>query len=270
MSYPKANSSQDEGVFSSKMRTKVAFGQREVEISAIIYDKDGTLLDSFGTDVLPMIMRSELIADKLNKGEPYARKLQQRLGYDPKSKNIDYGSPALVGTHQETQIVFATLLYQDGYNFREMLDLVGQVYAEVWKNTDWSKTITTVSGVRQALESQRRGGVKIAVATNDDTELAKIQLQTAGLSDLVDVILGADTVGAAKPDPALLIETCKILGVNPADVALVGDSVGDMMAGRNARLRLLVGVVEGSRTNPELLSKEADIVIDSIRSIRII
>ncbi len=252
------------------MTSRVAFGKREVEISAIIYDKDGTLLDSFGTDVLPMIMRSELIAKKLGKGEDFATKLQRRLGYEPESKMIDDGSPALVGTHEETRIVFATLLHQEGYNFREMLELVEQIYVEVWNNTDWSKTITTVPGIREALEKQRKEGLKIAVATNDDTELARIQLEKAGLLDLADVVLGANAVGVPKPDPALLIETCKRLDVEPSDAVLVGDSVGDMISGRNAGLRLIVGVVEGSRTKREALSSEADVMIDSIRNIRIL
>jgi len=217
-----------------------------------------------------MIMRSKLIAEKLTKGQDFAEKLQRRLGYDPELKTIDYTSPALVGTHNETRIIFATLLYQEGYNFREMLDLVDEVYVEVWKNTDWSKTITPVPRVREALEQQRRAGLKIAVATNDDTELAKIQLEKAGLLDVTDVILGANTVGAPKPDPALLIETCKLLNVQPSDAVIVGDSEGDMICGRNAHLKLVVGVVEGSNTTAEALMKIADVMIDSITSIRTI
>lgn len=251
-------------------KRRVLFGDKEAEICLIIYDKDGTLLDFYGTDVLPMILRSELIAKKLDRGEDFAKKLQRRFGYEPESRNINHGSPALLGSHRETRIVFATMLYQEGYNFREMLDLVDRVYHEVWSKTDWSKTITVVHEVRAAIENQHRQGLRIAVATNDDTETAKTQLKKAGLLDLIDLVLGSDSVGVSKPDPSLLIEICRRLEVKPSDAVIVGDSIADMMCGRNAGLGLVVGVTEGSNTPKEALAQEANVILDSIRSIKIL
>lgn len=247
----------------------VAFAGIELEIDLIIYDKDGTLFSLIGTDVHPMILRVKLAAKKLGRDNEFAKTLLRQLGYDPDLKHLNSDAP-LVATHPTTKLAFATLLYQEGYDFLTMLDLVDKVYEEVWGRIDWSQTLTVVNGVRDTLLHQKKQGLKIALATNDVTELSIRQLKQTGLLEFFDAVVGSDSVKAPKPDPSMIIEICKRLDVQPSKAVIVGDSTFDMVSGRNAGLKRVIGVVGEPKemsTPKETLMQQTDIVLDSLTSI---
>jgi len=91
-------------------------------------------------------------------------------------------------------------------------------------------------GVREALALCTKLTVPMAVLSNFDLRLAPL------LSELdlgpFSVVLTSAEVGAAKPDPALLIAACRRLGISPTHVVHVGDSEredGGMCAATGAR-----------------------------------
>ena len=55
--------------------------------------------------------------------------------------------------------------------------------------------------VRPALERLRAAGVRLATLTNSTAEVAEAQLEFAGIRDLFEASLSADTVGRLKPAP---------------------------------------------------------------------
>jgi phosphoglycolate phosphatase-like HAD superfamily hydrolase len=73
----------------------------------------------------------------------------------------------------------------------------------------------------------------------------------------------------AKPDPEMVHKTIDALNVSGKHTALVGDSVVDMEMGRRADIGLVVGVLEGGVALDADLKKDADVVIGSIRDIKV-
>lgn len=71
-------------------------------------------------------------------------------------------------------------------------------------------------------------------------------IRTAGLSDLVDVVVdGADAAGLSlpgKPDPAVFLHACGMLGLVADRCVLFEDSRVGVVAARSAGFRLVVGV----------------------------
>jgi phosphoglycolate phosphatase len=65
----------------------------------------------------------------------------------------------------------------------------------------------------------------------------RIGLDTHGLAEYVEVVVGRDTVGARKPDPAPLLAAVDALGVDPGDTLFVGDSESDELTARRAGTR---------------------------------
>lgn len=55
--------------------------------------------------------------------------------------------------------------------------------------------------VREALEQLRDAGFRLATLTNSTAEVAELQLANAGLRDLFELALSADTVRRLKPAP---------------------------------------------------------------------
>jgi HAD superfamily hydrolase (TIGR01509 family) len=71
-----------------------------------------------------------------------------------------------------------------------------------------------------------------AVVTGASRESAELVLAATGLRGRFDVVVTADDVRRPKPDPEGLRLACERLGVEPAEVAYVGDLPGDAAAAR--------------------------------------
>jgi len=103
-------------------------------------------------------------------------------------------------------------------------------------------------GMIEALAVLRDAGVQLAVCTNKSERLARHLLEALGLTDWFCVIVGGDSAGAAKPDPAPVHMCLKAMGFalsndinGPGQRAIfVGDSDTDIQAARATGLPCLV------------------------------
>jgi len=91
-------------------------------------------------------------------------------------------------------------------------------------------------GVKETLHELVKRGVRISVATNAPTPFALRILKSLGVSELFDVIIGADEVKISKPNPEMLN---KILNYCDFDASrdsawMVGDNSKDMLSAKNA------------------------------------
>ena len=78
----------------------------------------------------------------------------------------------------------------------------------------------------------RNRGMKIAVVTNTPAALARAILKEATLSP--QVLVGGTDVPHAKPAPDMVIHACHLLGVDPKEALVVGDTKNDADAARAA------------------------------------
>ncbi|WP_329003654.1 HAD family hydrolase [Kribbella sp. NBC_00709] len=93
---------------------------------------------------------------------------------------------------------------------------------------------------RPALEVARGNGWRIGVLTNGSTKQQNAKLAAIGLADLIDVVCTSESLGVSKPAPEAYLRTCEALGVEPADVLMIGDNLeldvlGAQAAGLAAR-----------------------------------
>jgi phosphoglycolate phosphatase len=70
-----------------------------------------------------------------------------------------------------------------------------------------------------------------------------------GLTDYFAAIVGPDTIGIAKPDPAPYRETLRRMGAEGARSLLVGDSETDVLTARAAGVPV-IGVTFGYTAEP--------------------
>ena len=89
-------------------------------------------------------------------------------------------------------------------------------------------------GVEAALDRLDAAGWALGVCTNKPAALAEDLLQRLGVRARFAAMLGADSLEVRKPDPRHLWETIRIAGGAPDRAVLVGDSVTDLDAARNA------------------------------------
>jgi 2-haloacid dehalogenase len=101
--------------------------------------------------------------------------------------------------------------------------------------------------VRDALESLREAGFRLASLTNSTLAVAQAQLKYAGLDDLFEYILSADTVQRLKPAPEPYHMAAQMFGVPISQVRLIAahawDVAGAMKAGAAAAFVARPGMV---------------------------
>lgn len=109
------------------------------------------------------------------------------------------------------------------------------------------RTLPAHSDARPALERLRAAGFRLAALTNSTTEVEEAQLRNAGLADLFEKALSADTGKRLKPAAEAYTNAAKELGVAPSQIRMVAAHVWDvhgaMRAGCAAALVERPGVV---------------------------
>ena len=75
-----------------------------------------------------------------------------------------------------------------------------------------------------ALPALRQAGIALGICTNKPEALAVLVLRELGILSMMDVVVGADTTRARKPDPLPLLHALEALGVAAGEALYVGDT----------------------------------------------
>jgi phosphoglycolate phosphatase len=87
-------------------------------------------------------------------------------------------------------------------------------------------------GVREHLAMLHERGHGLAMVTNKPERFAVAIVRHLGLSDLLRVVIGGDTLPQKKPDPAPLQHALRRLGSTQDTGTMVGDGVQDLRAAK--------------------------------------
>lgn len=118
------------------------------------------------------------------------------------------------------------------------------------------------SEVPELLGFLKNKGIKIAIATNKPSNLANTALETTGLSQYIDYVVGGETL-EPKPNPAIVLECLRVLKHKPENSLMVGDRREDMLAACAAGVKAF-GLLQGVHNYSELISAGAQQVFTSI------
>jgi len=118
-------------------------------------------------------------------------------------------------------------------------------------------------GVNEALHALGAKGASLAICTNKPDALTNQLVEALGWNGLFSAVVGPDTLGIRKPDPAPLHEAVRIAGGGSA--VFVGDSITDADTAKAAGLPLVVVSFGFSDCPAEELGAEA--VIDHYREL---
>ena len=88
-----------------------------------------------------------------------------------------------------------------------------------------------------ALALLHGAGIRVGLVTNSTADAAERALESAGLRDRFEVVLGSDAVQTFKPHPRVYQHAVDRLGADPVDVCLVAAHAWDVMGAMRAGLR---------------------------------
>lgn len=98
------------------------------------------------------------------------------------------------------------------------------------------------------LAALRAGGVRVAVVSNIGFDI-RPHFEAWGLAGLVDAFVLSYEVGRCKPDPGIFLRACGMLGVDPEQTLMVGDTPADAGAVAAGCAALVLPAAEAGRAN---------------------
>jgi len=195
------------------------------EVPAILFDLDGTLIDSVYQHVLAWREALERSGTRLS-----VWRIHRRIG-------------------MSGGLLVNALLRETGRKITPS----DAAHLQKWHEEAYSKLISQVRplpGAVEILEVLAKANVPYAIATSGMLESARPSLEALQIDSRVPVIT-RDQVKHAKPDPDLFLAAAEQLRVSIVDCIVVGDSVWDLLAARRARA-LGVGLASGGYGQDEL------------------
>lgn len=203
---------------------KQSRGNPKVELPALLFDLDGTLVDSVFQHVRAW---SEALADA---GIVVPRwKIHRRVGMSGKS----FLQELLREMKPRHKFDLEKLEKEHDVRFAAEL-----------------RKIEPLPGASELLAHLFRNKVKIAIATTGNRKQTLAMLEKLDVPDGTPLVTG-DDVEKAKPSPDIFVAAAQRLNVPIGDCIVVGDSVWDLLAaGRKSALG--VGLLSGGYGQEEL------------------
>jgi len=199
---------------------------------AILFDCDGTLADSF--DIICETMRRCFAVAGLP--EPDRRATEGIIGL-----SLDLAIARLAPTVPETELPGLVELYRQEFQAAR---------------TDPSFAERLFPGVEPMLRRLgSRDDALLGLVTGKSRRGVASVLAAHDLNDLFAVARTADDC-PSKPHPAMVLECCAVLGIDPREAVVVGDAVYDMRMARAASAQA-IGVGWGAATPEALLQAGA-------------
>ena len=232
-------------------------------IRAILFDKDGTLVDLRATWVPRYRAAARALAAAAGHPEEFAFELLRRLGWDPLAGTLAADSPLLWATNRtiaerwaaEPELVHLA---------RRGVDPVVLAIAELEDETHHPpQPLGDVQGLLARLSAR---GLRLGLATMDSEVAARRTVQRLGIARHLAFVAGCDSGHGTKPGPGMALAFCAAVGVHPTEVALVGDSPADLAMARAAGCGLAIGVRSGGGAADALVPL-ADRLLDSVHEL---
>ena len=221
-------------------------------LRAVLFDKDGTLIDFQATWAPTFHTLIEQVAEG---DHQVMERLAKVSGYRLADRRFEPDSVLVAGTNCDVADAWGAVLGIDDVEpmFQEIDARIGTMSLP---------HLTPFDDLVPVLDALAARNLALGVATNDSEASARVQLAALGLDDRFAAVIGADSGHGAKPDPGMVTGFCARLDLDPQSVVMVGDSLHDMHAGRAAGART-VAVTTGT-VSAAVLSDHADHVAGSL------
>ena len=219
--------------------------QKKLKVAAVIFDLDGTLIDSI--DIYFAIVEKAL----------------ERLNLPAVSRH------RILAAAESEDFKWELILPQEVLKRKEkIIDEAWAVINEIAPQM-FADNLDLIQGAERIVENMASNGLKIGLVTSTQRQYleAKMQpLKNAGVDNLFEAIITSDDVEKRKPAPDALITCAQQLDMKPGNCVYVGDTTTDIKAGKAAGMRT-IGVLTGFDEYQTLETENPDAIIESVRNL---
>ena len=199
-----------------------------MQTRAILFDLDGTLIDTYHLYM-----------------ESYRRALAPLIGFVPSDEEILAQRP------------FSERGLLRGWVGEERLEACHADLCRHYAELHAALGEGMYDGVREMLAALRAAGLPVGIVTGKGRAAWEVTAAQLDLGDFA-VVVTEDDVAEPKPHPGGLLAAAEALGVAPGAAVYIGDSRGDLRAGRAA------GVPVGAALWPKTAPGEREAFLASV------
>jgi HAD superfamily hydrolase (TIGR01509 family) len=214
----------------------------KLNVAAVIFDLDGTLLDSIGV----YFKLIKTVFDKLDLPQASIERLREA------SKNGEFEWDQILTGMSDTR---KEQIIQDAWK------IIADIYPEMF-----SRNLRLIRGAARAVKNMASKGIKMGIVTSTPRENIRLKmppLVDSGISGLLPVIIASEDAPRKKPAADPLLACCARLGIEPEKSVYVGDFRIDIQAGKAAGMKT-VGVLTGFDDFKALSRESPDAILDSV------
>ncbi len=244
-----------------KSMVSLKIGNNELQgIDLVIFDKDGTLIELNPYWGKVTYMRADTIADYFELKSEHVPALASVMGVDPHTNRLKACGP--VGVKKREVVMKAAEDYLLSLGYNNPHDLCAAAFEDVDRVSlaIVDKLVYAIPGTERLLKGLHEKGCKIAVATSDRTERAKLAMNHLHLLRYIDIIVGADCIVSPKPDPETVFVILDKLNCSRLNTVIVGDTDVDMELGVRSGVKACIGVFSGTAPKEALIQKTPYII----------
>ncbi|CEG23457.1 Pyrophosphatase PpaX [Planococcus massiliensis] len=202
------------------------------EINALLFDFDGTLLDT-----------NELII------QTFMAVLAEHFpGRYEREDILHFIGPSLEQTFESIDAERA-------------VELIAQYRATNKQMHD--ELVTEYDGVAETLRLLKARGVKMAIVSTKRSANIRHGLKLMGIEEVFEHVISLDEVKNPKPDPEPILLALEKLGASKEEALMIGDNYHDIEGGKNAGVRT-AGVAWSIKGEAFLASYEPDYMLQHI------
>ncbi len=203
---------------------------------AVIFDMDGTLIDSVNADFLAW----QKVFEDYDKSLTF-QDYMPLLGMRSLSVVERFFKPE--NEEEQKKVLTKKSIY-----FREIIDDNG---------------IDLIPFAHDFIRHLKEHKVPLALATSSRQAKMKMVMEKVGLFSYFDVIVTAEDVTNGKPSPDIFLKAASMLDVAPEDCIVFEDTANGIRAAKSASMKC---VALNSNDTIDLLN-EADVIIESFKDL---
>ena len=232
---------------------------QKIKAKAILFDKDGTLLEFAPFWQTVSVHAVKELANKFNLSDTVALSALKAIGVGEDYFDVD--GILCKGTYGQIAKVMQPIFNKEGVNLNEQEweDVCLKTFHD---NLQKGEVLPTSNSLKSALGALKQRGKKLFVVTSDDQHTTGICLKGLQIDSLFDKVYVDDGVHPHKPNPYYANVVMQENGFLPQDLVMVGDTLTDADFAKNAKINC-VGIAK-TEQGRSLLSGNVTAVIDDI------
>lgn len=207
------------------------------DIRAVLFDLDGTLLDS--TELILQAYEHTITTN----GLPHKTR---------KEIIVTFGKPL--------EECYSILFPNE--NIKQLME------THIVFQTNNLEIIKPFENVKKTLASLKHKGLKIAAVTTRSKRTTVKSLEINDLDKFFDIIISREDVVNPKPHSEPLLKALAYLKFHPSQAIMVGDTVIDVQAGKNAGTKTIA--VSYGMHSDSIRRAKPDFIIDTISQLQAI